>query len=56
MSPNSAAATLVWGFVLAVDEDAEVVLQGNWSRTLVFQGHLSIGRSSPKKLPHHGAP
>ena len=56
MSPNSAAATLVWGSVLAVDEDAEVVLEGNWSHVLVFQGHSSIGRNSPKKLSHHDAP
>ena len=29
MSSNSAAATLVWALDLAVDEDAEVVLEDN---------------------------
>ena len=56
MSSNSTAATLVWAVDLTVDEDAEVVLEDNWSRVILFRGHVSIARGSMKKLPHHGAP
>lgn len=56
MPSNSAAATLVWAFVLAVDQDAEVVKEGKCRYSLVFQGLISISRGLAKKLPHHCAP
>ena len=49
MSSDSAAATLVWAFVLAVDQDAEVVKEGKCRYSLVFERFISISRSSAKK-------
>ena len=56
ISSDNVAATLVWAFVLAIDEDAKVVKEGKCRYSLVFQGFISISRGLAKKLPHHCAP